>query len=78
MGTYALGSASADVVRKAGAVVWVAHEDGGLDSVESVASKSGTCTTAECVVHDLATLCFVSTLLVPTALDTGDKPESIQ
>ena len=38
--TYALGIAGADVVRQAGDVVRVAHEDGGLDSRESVAGKS--------------------------------------
>lgn len=34
----------------------VTHEDGGLDGVESVAAKGGTSTSAEGVVHDLATL----------------------
>ena len=39
-GTYASGLAGANVVGKANVVVGVAHEDGGLDCVESVAGKS--------------------------------------
>ena len=54
--TYALSLACANVVGKTVAVVGVAHEDGGLDGVEGIASKCGSGATAEGVVHDLTTL----------------------
>ena len=59
-----MSAAGADVVGKTGAVVWVTHEDGSLYSLESVASKSGACAAAECVVHDLTTLYSVSMLFL--------------
>lgn len=40
--------------------MWVAHEDGSLDSLESVASEGGSSTTAESVIHDLTTLYLFS------------------
>lgn len=51
-----LSCTCSDVVRKTGAVVGVTHEDGSLDSVESIAGKCRSRTTAESVVHNLATL----------------------
>jgi hypothetical protein len=54
--TYALSLACANVVGKTVAVVWVAHEDGGLDGLEGIASECGSGATADGVVHDLTTL----------------------
>lgn len=54
--TYALGCACANVVGEAGAVVWVAHEDGRLNGFQGIASECGPSTTAEGVVHDLTAL----------------------
>ena len=54
--TYALGLAGTDIVRKTVNVMGVSHEDGSLDGGKSCASKSGSGTTAEGVVEDLATL----------------------
>ena len=51
-----MGLAGTNVVGKTVAVVGVAHEDGGLDGVEGIASKCGSGATAEGVVHDLTTL----------------------
>lgn len=61
MVTYALSLACADIVGKAVAVVWVTHEDGGLDSLEGVAGECGLVgATADGVVHDLTTLRRIS------------------
>ena len=57
-GTHSSGSASANVVRKAGDVVRVAHEDAGLDGGEGVTGEGCTRTAAEGIVHDLAALRF--------------------
>lgn len=54
--TYALSLACANVVGKTVAVVGVAHEDGGLNGVEGVASECGSGATADGVVHNLTTL----------------------
>ena len=54
--TYALRLACANVVGKTVAVVGVAHEDGGLDGVEGIASECGSGATADGVVHNLTTL----------------------
>jgi hypothetical protein len=54
--TYALSLACADVVRETDDVVRVTHKDGSLDGVEGIAAESGTSTTAEGVVDDLAAL----------------------
>jgi hypothetical protein len=43
--------------------MWVAHENGGLDGLECIAGKSGTCATADGVVHDLSALHMFSDLL---------------
>ena len=59
-GTYPLSPACANVVRKASAVAWVTHEDGGFDGPQSIASECGSSATAESVVHNLTTLLFVS------------------
>lgn len=58
--TYASCLARADVVWQTILVVGVTHEDGGLDGSKGSAGQSGTSTTAEGVVHDLATLVIVS------------------
>lgn len=55
-GGETLGGAGADVVGETGAVVGVAHEDGGLDGGEGVAAEGGAGTAAEGVVHDLSSL----------------------
>ena len=51
-----LSCTCSNVIRKASAVVRVAHEDSSLDSGEGIATKSRSRTTAESVVHDLTTL----------------------
>jgi hypothetical protein len=56
LSTYALSCACADVVGETSTVVWVTHEDGGLDGSESVTSESCTSTSAKGVVHNLTTL----------------------
>lgn len=60
MSTYALIRASANVVWQTGAVVWVAHEDGGLDGGESSTGEGTASSAAEGVVHDLTTLSIIS------------------
>lgn len=57
---YALSRASSDIVGKSSPVVGVAHKDSGLDCLESVAGQSRARTTANGVVHNLATLLEVS------------------
>ena len=54
--TYALGFASADVVREADDVEGVAHEDGGLDGAEGGSAEGAAGAAAEGSVHDLAAL----------------------
>ena len=53
---YASSLACANVVGKTVAVVGVAHEYGGLDGVEGIASKCGSGATADGVVHNLTAL----------------------
>jgi hypothetical protein len=71
----ALVGAGANVVGQTGAVVGVAHEDGGLDGCEGVAGKGCAGSAAEGVVHDLATLVTVSVLfqndICPENVETG-------
>jgi hypothetical protein len=55
--------ACSNIVGETIAVVWVAHEYGYLDGLESVAGKSCSCSAADGVVHDLTSLCGVSVLL---------------
>lgn len=65
LSTYTLGSAGADIVRQAGNIAGVAHEDDRLDLVESTSrdgrGRGGDAgarirTAADSVVHDLAAL----------------------
>ena len=54
--TYALIRASTHVVRQTSTIMWVTHEDTGLNSGKSSTCKSGASATAKSIIHNLATL----------------------
>lgn len=55
--TYALRGTRSDIVRQAGAVARIAHEDSRFDGGEGVAGELGAAAATHGIIHDLAALC---------------------
>ncbi len=53
---YTLSLAGTDVVWKPGNISWVTHENGSLDGIQGRTGESLASTSAERIIHDLATL----------------------